>query len=205
MEQLTRGIAFTKAINSSKRSVEAVVSTETVDRAGDIVDQASWRLAQFLRNPVVLYMHDHGQPVGRAEDVAVRNGQLEATIVFADTERGREIFQLYAEKALRAFSVGFSVGRIEEEIGEGRTVTRLLDCELWEISAVTVPANPDALAKHKALGLVPESAGAEIVRAALDARESVGGDDIASVALRQPRAPQPLDDEIERELRRAGL
>jgi HK97 family phage prohead protease len=159
VDQLKHAVAFVRerSVNLQKRSVDAVVSDETIDAYGEIVDSASWKLERYLRNPVVLHQHDHSAPMGRAESVRVEGGALCASIVFANTDLGNELLQLYSEGALRAFSVGFRPGRVTTETVNGRTVERLLDCELLEISCVSVPANPNAVARHKALGLVPPS------------------------------------------------
>lgn len=157
MEQLTmkHAAAFTRGINTGDRSVDATVSSEAIDRMGEIIDQGTWRLADFERNPVVLWQHDHDQPIGRASRLNVRGSALEARIHFSTTARGEEAWQLFQDGALRAFSVGFRAGRVAVERVDNLEVVRLLDCELMEISAVSVPANPEALVKHKSLGLVP--------------------------------------------------
>jgi len=160
MDQLKYAVATvdrTKGVNLQKRSVEAIVSDETIDSCGEIVDAASWRLERYARNPVVLHQHNHSRPMGRAESLRTEGGALHARIVFASTALGEELLQLYSEGALRAFSVGFSPGRIATETVNGRTVERLCDCELHEISCVSVPANPNAVVKHKALGLVTQN------------------------------------------------
>lgn len=194
MESLTDGIAYAKSVDAGKRSVEATFSSEAVDRQGDIIDQASWKLDAYRRNPVVLFAHDHTAPIGRTEDLQISGGKLEGTIVFASTPRGDEVLQLFKEKALRAFSVGFRVGRItEEQTAAGVTVSRLLDCELWEISAVAVPANPDAVAKCKSLGLVPANYTREETIAEAATRRSMMTDEAAQ------------DEHVASMLRQAGL
>jgi HK97 family phage prohead protease len=146
----------TKGVDTSKRLIECIVSSETLDSHGDVIDQASWNLDRYQKNPVVLFGHDHAQPIGRTVSVAVRDGALHAVMELARTERAAEVLQLFADGALRAFSVGFRVGRVElVKPGDGSEHFRLSDCELFEISAVSVPSNPDALVKHKSLGLVP--------------------------------------------------
>ena len=40
-----------------------VISTDEVDRHGDIVSAGGWRLDAFRRNPVVLWAHDYRFPV----------------------------------------------------------------------------------------------------------------------------------------------
>ena len=40
-----------------------VISTDEVDRHGDIVSADGWRLDAFRRNPVVLWAHDYRFPV----------------------------------------------------------------------------------------------------------------------------------------------
>lgn len=194
--ELTRGIAYTKSVSSSSRAVEAIVSSDTIDRHGDIIDQGSWRLDSYRRNPVVLFAHDYDQPIGRAESLDVQQGALHARIVFASTPKGEEVLTLFREGALRAFSVGFRVGSIQQEqTQDGRSVDRLLDCELWEISAVAVPANPDALAKHKSLGLVPPGYASNAASPLLD-----------EINLRAAMSPDELANyETAKALRSAGL
>jgi HK97 family phage prohead protease len=153
--ELNYSAMYTKALDANSRSVVAVLSSETVDGHGEIVDQASWKLARFLKNPVVLYMHSRFDVIGRAEDVQIVDGCLQARIVFATTTLAQEAFTLFKDGAMRAFSVGFRPGSLKFEEVNGRKVNRLLDCELMEVSAVSIPSNPDAVVKHKALGLIP--------------------------------------------------
>jgi hypothetical protein len=154
-----------KAIDEEARSVEVVASTETVDSYGDIVEQ-TWDLKRYRKNPVVLWFHNafgmfDGSraedyiPIGRAEGVRIVDGQLVCRIVFASsavTPLAEQVFQGFREKVIRAVSVGFRPGKVTKETDEdGKTVYRLSKNELWEISCVPIPANPDAVAKAAAL------------------------------------------------------
>lgn len=136
-----------------------VASTDNPDRYDDIVDQASWQLERFRRNPVAPWGHDYSvPPVGRVVEVGVQDGQLLATIEWDTAESnplGRLVASQYAEGFLSAVSVGFRPGRSiprkqlpkdeprYKEAGYGMVY---YDCELLEISAVVIPANADALA-----------------------------------------------------------
>jgi HK97 family phage prohead protease len=155
--ELNHGAMFAKGFDAKTRSVEAVISSETIDGHGEIIDQGSWRLDRYRQNPVVLYQHSPYSVVGRADNVRLIDGSLQARIVFATTAQADEVFTLFSDGAMRAFSVGFRAGRIEKAIVAGREIRRLLDCELFEISAVSIPSNPDAVVKHKSLGLVPQA------------------------------------------------
>ncbi len=137
--------SVTKA-DAEQRTVEAIVSTATEDRYGEIVEQ-SWRLDAFRRNPVILFAHNPRElPIGRAEAIDVVDGQLRAVIRFAPTNRGEEVYQLFRSGMLSAFSVGFRPGTVRTEQRDGREIKILADNELLEISAVAIPANPEALA-----------------------------------------------------------
>jgi hypothetical protein len=75
---------------------------------------------------------------------------------FAKTQMAEEIFQLYKEGFMRAFSVGFIPKEWTDGDGEKvprRTYTKW---ELLEYSAVPVPANPDALALAISKGLLQD-------------------------------------------------
>jgi len=152
---LSYGPMYTKAFDAKTRSVEAVLSSETIDGQGEIIDQASWRLARYLQNPIVLHMHSVRDVLGHAQAIRIIDGQLQARVVFATTALAEEVATLFRDGAMRAFSVGFRPGRIEQQLVGTRTIRRLLDCELMEVSAVSIPSNPDAVVKHKSLGLVP--------------------------------------------------
>ena len=57
----------------STKGLEAltfVLSTDDVDRHGDVVASDGWRLEAYLRNPVLLWAHDYRHPaIGRALSV----------------------------------------------------------------------------------------------------------------------------------------
>jgi len=152
---VTRGEAMCiRAMKPEERTASFVASTEAVDSYGDIVDQASWQLDHFKANPIVLYGHNSRElPIGKATDIAVRNGQLEATIKFASAEanpRAEEVWRLIQEGILRAVSVGFVPTDGKSEVRDGKDVFVWRSPVLKEISVVPVPANHEALARLKA-------------------------------------------------------
>ena len=145
------GMFETKAVNSDRRSVDAVMSTGIVDRYHEIVEAKSWvkRLSRFKSSPVLLKDHDHTQPIGHWENVRVTDEGLVGTAVFASTDAAQERFALHRDGHVKAFSVGFiphswSYKEVDHE-GKKMKVRVFDDCELLECSSVAVPANPDAL------------------------------------------------------------
>ncbi len=133
---------FTKGIDAEARLVEAVISTGRRDRDGDIVEPAGWVLDSFLRNPVVLWLHDQAKPIGRCVEIRREGDALVATTQFAKTPLAEEIWALYRDGFLRAWSVSFLALEWEPLPDGGRRFTKQ---ELLEYSAVSVPANPEAL------------------------------------------------------------
>ena len=85
-----------------------VVSTDEVDRHGDVVSVNGWRLQSYGRNPVFLWAHDYTQPaIGRAVDMWLEDHGLLATMEFAPTDFAREVAALYQGGYQRGVSVGF--------------------------------------------------------------------------------------------------
>jgi HK97 family phage prohead protease len=137
---------------SGERIIPMVMSTEAVNSYGEVVDQSSWRLERFLRNPVALYQHDtEREPIGYWRNVRVEDGALRGDLVLsppgvsADADR---IWARYESKHPVACSVGFYPGRIETRTVEGAERRVLVDCELEEISVVTLPADPLAVTRR---------------------------------------------------------
>lgn len=145
-----------RAVREAAREVDFVASTDTIDSYGDSVVQ-NWNLKRYKRNPVVLWSHSSCDvPIGQAVRVEVVNGQLETTVRFASEKaspKAEQVWQGILEKTIRAVSVGFRPREIRYERRDDVEVCVLDDNELWEISVVAIPANPDALAKQKAAAL----------------------------------------------------
>lgn len=133
-------------VNADDLIIHGIIgSTGIIDRQGESVNPQGWQLDNYMKNPVVLYAHDYSSlPIGKAIKVEIKNNQLVFDIQFANTEMGRAVFQLYKDKILNAFSVGFAVKRYGIA---GTDPYTIMEQELLELSAVPVPANPQALAK----------------------------------------------------------
>jgi HK97 family phage prohead protease len=125
------------AAESDTGTFEVVITTENVDRYQEVIKLDGWDLTHYLANPVVLWAHDHEQPIGMATSLDVVEGKMVAKGKFAPNAKGQEIRQLYEFGIIKATSVGF----IEKE-REGNLITK---AELLEFSFVSVPANPFAL------------------------------------------------------------
>ena len=136
-----------------------VISTDEVDRHGDIIATRGWQLDSYKNNPVFLWAHDYARPViGKATDVWAEPHSLMARMEFAPTNFAREIASLYKAGYQRGVSVGFKPLRFEERRHEKTGALlglRFLEQELLETSAVPVPANRSAL--RRALAQAPIS------------------------------------------------
>lgn len=138
-----------------KNTISAVFSTETVDRHGDVVKQ-NWDLRSYMNNPVILNSHRHddaGEVVGKATRLRVAKDRLEGDIQFAVNEnpKAKVIYELYKGGYLNSFSVGFVAKEANWDEDNGGFVIE--ESELLEISTVSVPANPEALALAKSKGI----------------------------------------------------
>jgi HK97 family phage prohead protease len=139
--------------------LDFVASDATLDRAREIISPDGWRLENFRRNPVFQNAHHYDNilfTLGRATEVDVRGGRLWLRVQFAAhiNPLARMAYELYRGGFLRAVSVGFIPLRWEN--GNERTPwrRRFLEQELIEVSAVPVPANPNALALAAKAGAI---------------------------------------------------
>ena len=194
---------------SSGATLDFIASTATLDRYHEVIEPAGWRLDSYRRNPVFQNAHNYGDilfTLGKALSTEVRSvggGQALCQRIQFATEVNpvaRIAYGLYRGGFLNAVSVGFIPLRWEDG-GTGSTGAesgpaprrRYLEQELLEVSAVAIPANPDALA----LGLKSGAIAKSDLQATVDLLHDLVG--TASPAV-SPQPNQWLD--LARELRR---
>jgi len=142
--------------------IEAVINTNSIDRYQSIVDPNGVDLTAYQENPVVLWQHGFDAmignwPIGVVTEITKSATEIVVKVQFdIDCELGAEIDRLYRKRILRGFSVGFIPKSYVIEKINGQEVLRYTEWELLELSAVSVPANPDALSRAMAETKVTE-------------------------------------------------
>lgn len=141
--------------------LEFVMSDDTVDTYGDVIEPAGWDLRWFKKNPIALFSHDSRLPIGTWESVRVEGGKLVGKLKLAakgTSARIDELISLVEQGILRAVSVGFMPIK-SEPLDPERPYgpQKYLKQDLRECSLVAVPANPAALALAKSLNLSSET------------------------------------------------
>lgn len=150
-----------KTIDAEAGIYEAMVSTESVDRDGDVLRADGVELDNYLRNPVVLFGHQYNSAeavVGKALEVTAIPGKgIRARFQFAPADanpNAERVRRLWAGEFLNATSVGFIPKEARDlEASNGRRGLEFKRWEMLEFSIVPIPSNQDALRLAlKALG-----------------------------------------------------
>lgn len=127
--------------DKSRRQIEGYASTRDIDRTGEIVEPGAFAdsLKDFMANPVLTYMHDWSNPIGKVTDVRIDDVGLFIRAEISET--AEKVWKLIEEGILRAFSIGYEV--VEEKVLGG--VNHILKLRLYEVAVVSIPANRRAL------------------------------------------------------------
>lgn len=149
-----------KSINKDTHTLRMVASTQDPDRHGDVVVQSGVQLDNFLLNPVILNSHRYNDildVIARGENVEIKGkgakSKLEMDWVFAveQNPKAKIGFDLYAGGFLNASSIGFIPKKFKLNKDGTTDYYTIIEWELLEVSAVSVPANARALAKAKGI------------------------------------------------------
>jgi HK97 family phage prohead protease len=142
---------FKAGSQSAENPLDFVISTEEVDRMGDVIRVNGWQTAAFEKNPIALFSHDNSLPIGVWKNIRVEGKKLVGTLKLAKpgtSELIDTIRSLIDQRILRAVSVGFQPLEATPRKGGGWD---FIKSALHEISVVSVPANASALAVAKAM------------------------------------------------------
>lgn len=136
-------------------TLDFIVSDETLDRYNEVIVASGWKLDNYVKNPVFQNSHQYGDiiyTIGRALVTEVRT-VADRKVLFQRVEFATEAnpiakiaYNLYKGKFLNAVSVGFIPLQWENGGPGNLWGRRYTEQELLEVSAVGIPANPNALA-----------------------------------------------------------
>lgn len=147
---------LTKAVDRAARTIDFVISTPAIDRDNDTIDVSGWDIGSYVKNPVVLFAHDHWQPpVAQSLSVTTDAGALRSKAFFTPKDLypfGDMIFEFYAQGFMRATSVGYKPKEWKYNDDRKYGVDYTMQ-ELLEYSCVPVPSNPEALMQARAKGI----------------------------------------------------
>ena len=185
--------------------LDFTASDETLDRYDEIISASGWQLANYRRNPVFQNAHQYGDVIftlGKALLTEIRNGRLFQRIEFATgvNPMARIAYGLYRGKFLNAVSVGFIPMKWENGSAEKGFRRKYLEQELLEVSAVGIPANPNALALGLKSGAIEKSDikdTLDLLRQTLDHAPAETSDSIRPIRL----VPSPHHLALSRTLR----
>ena len=134
-----------KTADDETRVIEGIATTPAPDRGGDIMEP---RGAQFELPLPLLWQHDQTQPIGEviAADVTSTGIRIKARIARVDEpgalkDRLDEAYQSLKAKLVRGLSIGWQP--IEVLPIKGSFAIRAVKWAWRELSAVTIPANPE--------------------------------------------------------------
>lgn len=181
MEKKNKVLKFFKAtiksVDEKNYTVDAVVSTASEDRQGDVIIPEAFktRLQFYIDHPVLLSSHKYSgllNQIGEAKSVGVSAEGLLVTFKYYVGQGNPEAdwaFKL-AQNGIAAWSIGFmgyGFDNIVDPNSQMITGRRYTDVELLEISQVLVPANRDALQLSAGARMI-ESELSELVTKAFD-------------------------------------
>lgn len=138
-----------KAITETddERTITGIASTPTQDRDSDIMDMKG---AKFALPIPLLWQHNHNMPIGEVISAVVTDAGIEITAKIAKIDedgilKGRidEAWQSIKSGLVKCLSIGFRA--LEYNYLEDSYGLHIKEWEWYELSAVTVPANPDAV------------------------------------------------------------
>lgn len=112
-----------------------------IDSYNEIIEPGAFSASIAAKEPKMAWQHDLRELVGRWDEYREdANGLMMRGRIATRTERGADAVELLEMGALKGLSIGFNT--VKSEMDHDKGIRRLLEIDLWEVSLVSVPANP---------------------------------------------------------------
>lgn len=125
------------------------ISNESVNCYGTRILTSGIDLAQYQRNPVLLYMHERGKVVGLVKDVKVEGQDVTGELVFDEaTDLSRQLKKQWEFGSVKMVSANFQVLEASDDkqlLVEGQQRPTVTKSKLIEVSVVDIGGNDDAI------------------------------------------------------------
>jgi HK97 family phage prohead protease len=112
-----------------------------INSKGYRIDLSGGNFERFNKNPIMLYMHDDDDVIGKWENLRIEDSRLIAEAVFDSSEKAKEIERKVDDGFLKGCSIGIIIKELAFEEDEAVVKT----WELLEASIVTIPSDPGAV------------------------------------------------------------
>lgn len=169
-----------KSVEMGSRSDVSWISTDVNDRTNEVALPEGFILDEFLKNPVVLYLHNQENPCGLCEWVKAVDGGLKAKTVYPSAPPDYDGCWLADEvwaKVQAGLAKGKSIGAFVLEMRKptGEELSKRPDWEgatilskllLNEYSVCTIPTNQDSLIVS--ISTEPDKVAAQVIQAIVE-------------------------------------
>ncbi len=136
-----------KELNEETNIVEGYASTfdDKPDSYGDVVVKGAFAKTIQENGDRVkfLWQHDWNEPIGKVIELREDDHGLYFKAKISNTKRGQEFLQLAKDGVIDRLSIGYTTTKADYDRQAG--VRYLKEVKLYEISAVTFPANDNAI------------------------------------------------------------
>lgn len=182
------GVLFKHLMSFEKSETEsgemiyhACASSTSMDRDTEIMEKSALEKGarDLLRNSTVFFNHKHdGLGVGRVKDAYVTDDKMFIDWVPSKAAAVQDVITQINEGILKSMSVA---GRVLKDSKSYNSVLKkdirhILDVELYEVSVVGIPANPDASIVSSIAKAFDDFEKAHLATSANDEDEVVEGD-----------------------------
>jgi HK97 family phage prohead protease len=188
MSKLTKAFSAEIKVTAGERAVMAVISTDAVDREGDVLIPDGCNSKQYELSPSLFFNHDYYTlPVGKCVGLKREDSRIVAKFVLAerpaDHPEGEEWFpstllSLFQQGVVNGFSVGFEI--LDSRPASPRDITKFGDgCRrviskwrLYEVSVAPMPCQQEAVSLAVSKGFINQDAAEKIFGAISESPEA---------------------------------